>query len=219
MTKRFLFPFLGLCLLILTPKARANFLMEGSLGTAYSLPSEVHIYQDGEATLHFLGTWSNETFRQAPYYAIRLGGWTQGPQSSGWEFENIHHKVVLNNNPPEVQNFKATFGFNFFLLNRAWDLKWLILRLGVGPIIAHPITTVRGEAYNSAVGGILGSQYFLVGAGLQLSVQRRFYLGKHFFLSAEGKMTAAWANLPVARGTSQISNVAFHILGGTGYLF
>lgn len=216
MAKRLWFPLLGFCLLAFAPKAEATFLIEGSLGTAYTLPSQVHIYQDSQPALHFLGTWSNETFKEAPYYAIRMGGWTE---SSGWEFENIHHKVVLNNNPPEVQTYKATFGFNFFMVNRAWDLKWLILRVGMGPIIAHPITTVRGRVYNSNEGGILNSKYYFVGAGMQLSVQRRFHFGKHFFLSAEGKMTAAWANLPVVDGTSQMSSVAFHILGGVGYHF
>lgn len=207
---------LALSMLALPVSAQARFLMEGFLGTAYSLPSTVTIYQENRPTLTFRGTWDNETFKNAPYYAVRFGGWTD---TSGWEFENLHHKVVLNNNPPEVGAYKATFGFNYFFINRAWDLHLFILRVGMGPVIAHPITTVRSLSFNSAEGGILGTKYFLVGAGFQISLQRRFYFGKSFFLTTEGKVTVGWAELPVADGTSHLSNVALHILGGLGYRF
>jgi hypothetical protein len=203
-------------LLGIAPRAHARFLAEGFLGTAYSLPSQVTIFQDSQPNLSFRATWSNETFKQAPYYTVRVGLWSE---TSGWELEQLHHKIVLNNNPSEVQAFKATFGFNMFLFSRAWDVKWLILRVGVGPVIAHPITTVRGQVYNHSVGGILGTKYHFVGAGMQLSVQRRFYLNKGFFLSAEGKLTLAFANLPVVNGTSHVPNVAVHLLGGLGYKF
>jgi hypothetical protein len=216
MTKRLLLALTGILLLGSSSTAQARFLIEGFLGTAYSFPSTVTIYQENQPNLVFSGHWINETFKNAPYYSIRLGGWTE---TSGWEFEDIHHKVVLDNNPANVQALKATFGFNFFLLNRAWDLNWFILRVGGGPVIAHPITTVRGQQFNSAEGGILGTTYFLVGAGVQLSLQRRFYFGKHFFLTAEGKMTMAWANLPVVGGSAHIFNFALHGLGGFGYRF
>ncbi len=205
-----------LLLLAFSAPAHARFLVEGFLGTAYSLPSTVTIYQENFPNLTFRGTWSNETFKNAPYYSVRFGGWGE---KSGWEFENLHHKVVLNNNPVEVQAYKATFGFNYFFLNRAWDLDWFILRVGMGPVIAHPITTVRSLAFNSAEGGILGTKYFLVGGGFQISVQRRFYFGKSFFVTTEGKVTVGWAQLPVVDGTSHMSNVALHILGGVGYRF
>lgn len=216
MPLRSFLPLLGLFFALAAPCAHGRFLAEISGGTAYSLPSQVTIFQDRQANLTFRAEWSNETFRQAPYYALRLGGWTE---NSGWEFEHVHHKIVLTNNPPEVQAFKATFGFNLFLLNRGWDLKWFILRVGMGPVVAHPITTVRGLVYNSAVGGILGTTYFLVGAALQLSFQRRFHLGDHFYFAVEGKLTAAYADLPVVDGTSHVPNLALHALAGVGYLF
>lgn len=209
------FPFLFLVALFAV-KAEGRLLIEGMMGTAYSFPSTLSIYQENQPTLRFRGTWSNEPLSPVPYYSFRVGGWTE---SSGWEFEHLHHKVVLNNNPPEVQSFKATFGFNLFLINRAWDLGWFILRVGVGPVIGHPITTVRGQPFNSVQGGLMGTTYYLVGAGAQISVQRRFYLGDHFFLSVEGKVTAASANLPVANGTSEMPNTALHGQAGLGYRF
>jgi hypothetical protein len=51
--------------------------------------------------------------------------------------------------------------------------------------------------------------------GLAAPVAAR--VGGRLFVAAEGKVTAAYAWIPVQDGSATLSNLAFHGLVGTGY--
>jgi hypothetical protein len=205
-----------LLLLLWSQPAKADFLIELFAGTAHNLDSTIKIYQSGQPTLVHQADWCTCPLEQAPYYSVRVGWWDKG---SGWEIEMLHHKITLRNVTTDIARFRATFGYNMFLLNRAWTVLGFNLRVGMGPIIAHPSNTIRGIAFEGMEGGILNGRYYFVGAGLQLAVGKRIPIWGKMTLNLEGKVTAAYANLPIANGIGTTPNYAFHGLAGLGYRF
>ena len=194
----------------------AGFRIDAFMGTAHNLDSRITVYQSGETTLKKTADWCTCPFEQAPYYSLRVGF---GKDGGGWEIEMLHHKITLRNTDTLISRFRATFGYNFFFVNHAWTVSGLQLRLGAGPIIAHPSSTVRAKAFEGMEGGILNGKYFLVGFGMQFAVGKRFEIWKGFSFNLEGKMTVGYANLPIAEGMATTPNYAFHGLGGFGYAF
>lgn len=196
--------------LIATTAYSSEVRLELFTGTAFSLPSEVSVRQDGYPEVSKTAHWSTRPLEPAPYYSARIGLWEE---ERGIEIEMLHHKLYMDNTDEVFRNYRSTFGFNFFLLNKAWQLESFILRAGVGPIISHPINNIRGQEYTSSV------TYKLVGAGTQVALQGRQKLYKKLYITEEAKITYGFANLPISGGDSSLTNTAFHILVGLSYSF
>ncbi len=132
----------------------------------------------------------------------------------------MHHKIYLENNPPEVQRFEITHGYNLLALARRWREGdgSLGYTLGAGVVIGHPETTVRGRTQPEE-GGLFGHGYHLAGATLLAGVGERFDLSKRFYASVEGKFTASYARVPIRDGHASGPNVAVHVLVGGGANF
>ncbi len=177
-------------------------------GIVYNLPTPLIIKQSGEKTIETTARYETRPFETvpAPYYVVRLGLWDRG---KAWELELLHTKLYLKNKPPQVQEFKITYGYNYLLLNRAWELGGFAYRLGGGLIITHPSSVIRGKK-NRYV------RYDLSGVGVQFGVEK-FIKVKHFMLSLEGKLTGAYAEVPVADGYAVVPNLALHLTFGFGF--
>jgi hypothetical protein len=183
-------------------------------GTAWSLPTTLTIQQAGEPVIRVRARWSTRPWRDAPYYAYRLGYATG---HGAWEAELVHHKLYLENPPPDVQAFEVTHGYNLAMLDRATFRGRTVVRAGVGLVVAHAEGTVRGRAIGP-VRSLLGRGYHIAGATAQLSVGRRVPLGGGVYAAPEAKLTATHARVPLAGGGwATVPNVAVHALAGLGY--
>ena len=205
---------MALGLLALSPTVvHGQWAVEAFLGTAQSAPSRLTIRQAGEPTLSFTARYATRPINDAPYYAIRVSRWWR----SGWGLfaDNLHHKLYLENNPPEVQEFEVTYGYNFLALGPAWRSgEWSVLA-GTGPVLTNPTSTIRGLE-KAHVGGFFGLGYYVDGAHVQLGVNRRFHVARWAFISADLRASAAWARVDVAEGTADVPNYAIHLLVGVG---
>jgi len=177
-------------------------------GSAYNFRTNLKIEQAGQPDIDFRARYETKPFTEAPYYVWRVGKWSD---DHGWELEWIHHKIYLDNNPPDVQNFEVSHGYNMFVVNRAQRHGDVIYRYGVGPVIAHTESTIRGLEHDTG--------YDLAGAALQIAAERRFPLSEKWFAAVEGKLTAAYARVDVADGKATVPNVALHAIVGIGRSF
>jgi hypothetical protein len=197
------------------PGPPAKWVFQAATGTAYQFNSHLHIEQDGQEDLDFTAHYRTHPFTSgAPYYSLRLGHWTG---DSAWEFETHHHLVTLVDDPTGViENFQMTHGYNLNTLNRAWLIDGFIWRIGVGVVITHPESTVRGKTYR---GDGFYEGFDLSGFCGQLSLEKRLRLWGGLFGYLEGKFTAAWASVPIEEGHATVPNYALHALIGLGFDF
>jgi hypothetical protein len=183
-------------------------------GSSYSFPSPLKIEQDGEEDINMTAEYeTNAWSTQAPYYALRISKWID---DYAWEFESLHQKLYLTNKPDEVQKFAISHGYNINMLNYALSKYGFIYRIGGGFVMTHPETTVRGNSWEDD-GGLNG--FYISGAGGQFAVEKRYAFTKKLSFSLELKLTAAYAEIPIADGTATVPNYAAHCLIGIGYDF
>jgi len=202
-------------LALLPSRGNADWTFTVSSGSAYSLYTPIVIHQSGRPDIRINGRCWTEPFADVPYYDLRL---SQDFAGSRWEVELIHHKLYLQNRPPEVQRFQVTHGFNFITVNHCWSWRGFDLRAGTGMILAHPETMIRDQAFPENAGAF-GLGFYPSGVGGQVGLDRRFRLNQRFDVVAEGKFTGAIARIPIADGTADVSNLALHGLLGVMYRF
>jgi hypothetical protein len=202
---------------LLAPAARDAdaWTLAGGLGAAQSLPTPLSLEQEGFAPIELSASYGNRPFDSPPQWVLRLSARVQG---GVWELQHLHHKLYLNNRPAEVERFDVTHGYNILTLGRAWPRGAFQLRLGVGVVIAHPESTVRGLRFGPEE-GIFGLDQYLTGPALMLGASREFGLGRRVFLSVELQLTAAHARVPIQGGSAKAPNVALHFLIGPGFRF
>jgi hypothetical protein len=192
--------------------AWAQLELQAFLGSSVSAPSPLSITQEGRPDLEFTAHWATRPFLDTWYYAGRIGLWKG---NRGWLLDFTHHKIYLTNAPPEIQRFRITNGMNLFTLSRGFRRGQLTYAVGGGPVITFPKTRVRDERLEAGRGFLGG--YFLSGANLMGSVTRRFPLMSGLFLSLDGRVSASYVRVPVARGHASVPNFALHVHAGVGY--
>lgn len=198
-------------LTIKTAYAQNSWNIELFGGNAHNLPSKVTIKQDGYKDASKTARWSTRPLESAPYYSFRVGYWKN---KKAIEIEMLHHKLHMENTDEIFNQYDSTFGFNFFFINRGWKiLSWMKLRLGVGPVVSHPVNRIRGQRYSNDV------VYSIVGIGTQGAIQFSQSISKNWYFTQELKLTYGEAEIPIENGTSFMSNTAFHGLIGFGYKF
>jgi len=205
-----------LLILILLPVAQGlaqtRWTAEFNVGLPWSVPSPVWIAQKGEPGLTVQARWSAQAFELPLNWMWRIGRWNG---NRGWEFETIHHKMVMINRPEEIQWFGITHGFNTLTINRAWESGHWVIRAGAGGVLAHPESTIRHQAFNEQ-SGLFNLGYYLTGPLLLGSVARPVRLFRFLQLNLEGTFTAGYAKVPIAGGTARTIAVAFHLHAGIG---
>lgn len=205
---------MGLLLLATGPSAlQAQWAVEAFLGTAQSARSTLTIRQAGEPDIRFTAEYATRPLNNAPYYGLRVSRWW--PSGWGVFVDDLHHKLYLTNNPPEVQEFEVTYGYNLLSVGPARRSgEWSVVA-GVGPVVTNPTSMIRGQALPHG-GGFLDLGYHLDGVHVQAGLNRRFYVGRWLFVSADVRVSAAWAQVDVSGGDADVPNYALHFLLGMG---
>jgi hypothetical protein len=202
----------GTLLLMLPSPLRAQLAGEAFIGTAFSAPSNLTIRQAGEPDLDFTAHWATRPTAPSIYYAVRLScWWGRWAGTIGY----IHHKVYLTNNPPEVQDFRVTFGYNLVGVGAGYRAGNWNLMGSVGPVVSNPASEVRGLKF-AHQGGIFGTGNHVDGINVTLGVNRRLRVLGWAFFSAEARVSAAWSHTTVANGNADVPNYALHVLLGVG---
>lgn len=179
------------------------------LGTSWNAPVPILIHQDGYPDIRIdHPQWETRPLYEAPYYAIRFS-WDQ------WALEVIHNKLYLVTDHPDVQQFWISHGYNLILAERLHDLGGWSYSLGGGVVLAHPETIIRGhELSDPPHAGISFTGYYLSGVAAEASVARRLPIKPWLSLTAETKLTGAWARVPIVGGYADVPDVAIHGLIG-----
>ena len=190
--------------------------VEAYTGAPVNLSTPLSIEQSGQPTLRITAQYETRPFELPRYYHVHIGRWSG---KSEWAVELTHHKIFLSNPPAEVGAFAASHGYNLLTANRGWELPFDIwARVGLGIVISHPESTVRGQKFGEN-GGFYGLGFYLSGAVATAAIQKRVYLVSGFFIAATGMLSAAYAVLPIVDGHASTPNIAFHGLVGLGYRF
>jgi hypothetical protein len=195
------------------PAYGGEWTLEAFLGTALNFPTPLTIAQNGHPDITLTARYKEHAFEGFPYYALRVSRWSK---NRAWELDFVHHKIYLDNPPPDVQNFSISDGFNLLIVNRAWKTKKFIWRIGAGVIITHPESIVREKAFDESK-GMLSQGFYISGPTIQGAIEKRIFLWKGLYVAFEGKLTASYARVSIVEGQADVPNVAFHILVGLGY--
>jgi hypothetical protein len=161
------------------------------------------ITQEGHPDLDFTARHASRPFEPPITWQLRLGRWSN---ARSWELELLHHKIQLENGPPEVQSFSISHGYNLLTVQRGWTRAPLEWRVGGGMVIAHVENTVRGMKLTET-GGTFGGGYYATGPALTAAMARPMPLGHGVLLDLEGRVAASWTSVPVVAGRARGFNV------------
>jgi hypothetical protein len=193
--------------------AEDRFRVELFGGTSWSAPSRLTVDQSGEEQLSFRAHWETRPFHEALYYAVRVGLWSR---RRGWELQFLHHKIYLEDPPPEVTHFQIAHGWTLLSIQRASRGRVFDWRAGAGAVIAHPEGRIRGrDVYQG--GGLFDRGYHFSGAGVIAGAGKTFPISRRFSANVEAQATYSWARVPIHTGHARTANVAFHALFGLGF--
>jgi len=218
-----------LLLVLLVPSARAEWSAEYLLGDAWEPRTPVRIRQEGFEDLVLDARFRTEPFRIPPYWSARVIWWRG---NTGWAVDLVHHKthdpdprtvyeilypteVLKVTDPPEIRYLGLTHGYNlgtFQILKRRGPWHGLI---GLGGVLAHPESTIRGRRHPETGGILLPGQYlagpaFLLGAGVRVG------LVGPLFLNAETRISFSSVDAPVRDGELSLRHTGFHLAAGLG---
>jgi len=202
-----------LLLAIPVAESAAQVTVEVAMGTAFNGPTPLTVNQAGFPQIRLTADYSTRPFEHSPYYQIQFSFWRQ-EQSKAWRVGFLHHKLYLDNPPPEIQLFEVTFGYNTIYGGHAWRFNKWIVSTGAGILVVNPNTQVRGKHLDSRQGFPSVS---VAGATLYGALQRRLPIRGKLFLAAETKVTASTASISVADGNASVPNLALHILFSVGF--
>lgn len=186
-----------------------------SPGLSYAFPAPLMINQEGNPKISFWATYKTEPLILPLYYSYRAGFFNDG---KGWELEMNHLKIILKNNPEEIQQFSITHGYNQVFVSRAIKNPDFGVKFGAGVVLAHPENIVRNLHFDENK-GIFGSGYYLRGPAIQAGFFKEIYITNWFLLLAETKLSFAYTNVPVSGGKAHAPILAFHLQLGPGFYF
>jgi hypothetical protein len=185
-------------------------------GSAWSAPTPLTIWQAGQPDIRIMADYETRPFYGAKYYAFRVARWKG---NKAWAIDFTHHKLYLTNNPPEVQHFEVSHGYNMLHLSRIWRTHGWLLSGGGGIVFTHPENTVRGKELYPESGGTLGGGYYLDGVSVMGALGRQVKIAGPVFATALGKVTLSNVTTRVVDGEAEVPNVAGHLNVGLGVKF
>lgn len=198
-----------------TAQERWSFELHG--GIVHNLRLPLIIKQSGFPDIRInKAEFYSESLNDPFYWDWRFTKWFARKKGiKSIEFEAIHHKLYLKNPPPEVEWFGISHGYNMLMVNYGQEIKKIILRTGLGSVLIHPESTIRGMKYPVGPGFDMPG-YRLNGIVLNVGVAKQIPFGKYFFVNTEVKMNASVVNAEVVNGYARVHNIVFQLILGPG---
>jgi len=193
-----------LCIFSIEILPQSKLVFELGTGLPYNFPVPLTIRQNGESTIHLTAQYESRPFEIPIFWDWRIGYWSG---SDGWELEAIHHKLFLENKPPQVEQFDISHGLNLVIINRCFLRNGFIFKVGGGIALTHPESLIRRQRLIEAR-GILDQGYYVSGPALLFSAGKRLYLLNNNFIIVEAKLGLSYSYVPIANGTADVYNIA-----------
>jgi hypothetical protein len=194
--------------------AGARWGAEARLGGAWNLPLPLVVRQPGQPDLRLTARWATRPLRFPLYYALRALRWQD---RRAWALDLTHHKIHLEDPPPEISEFAVSHGYNLVTVQRLVEARRALAGWGAGLVVAHPENEVRGRRLDESQ-GLLGSGYYVAGPTLSALIVTLPPERKGLYVSAELRVTLSFARLPVADGSATVPNAALHATLGLGWI-
>jgi hypothetical protein len=182
-------------------------------GLPYNVPLPLTISQSGQQDISLTAHYRSDAFEIPIYWNWRISYWND---NHAFEIEATHHKIFLKNTPPEIQEFSISHGLNTITFNYAWKDNGFVFRTGVGLVLAHPESIVRGKKFDES-GGIFDAAYQLTGPTINLAAGKRFNLSRKLFFELDTKINLSYAKVPVVDGEAKLYNIALQFNFGFGF--
>jgi hypothetical protein len=219
--------------------ARAEVTFDIYTGTSLYRESELRIEQEGYESVvvnqvqYRTDPWTHFPNVTGNYYGVRLGYFLETKPHVGFELEHLHSKAIYDSgNDPDsvIQHFEVTDGMNFVMFNTVFRIgdhvsedypfgsQQLLFRVGVGPTISKPASTIRGENDGYENSGTLAGFAF-AGPGAQVAAQVRMFITPWLAYSLECKLTTVVATVPIANGRVTTPLAAGHMVFGVSFVF
>jgi hypothetical protein len=202
-------------MLLMTEQAEAQPQAQWSvdllIGDAYNFDSRTHIAHGTLGELSFDGNYETRGLKGPLHYVLRVSRWRD---DRAWEVQLLHHKLYLENRPAGADALSVSHGFNIVTLNRAFELNRSVVRIGLGPVVAHPEARIDGVSYDGP--------YELAGAAGLLGIALPIVLSHHWSLAVEASATFGYVDVhPTGSPELEFSirNPAVHAQVGVGYRF
>ena len=204
---------LSVILFFSSANAQKLITVEFYTGVPVNIPLPLKITQAGENDIDITAHYNSEPFRIPIYWNWRISYWNG---NHAFEIETTHHKIFLDNRPPEVQVFSISHGFNTITFNYAWKDYGFVFRTGAGIVLAHPESIIRNKKFEES-GGIFDAAYQLTGPTINVAAGKRFNLTQKLFFQLDGKVNFSRANVPVVNGEARVYNIAIQFNFGLGF--
>jgi hypothetical protein len=182
-------------------------------GLPYNVPLPLTISQSGEQDISLTAHYRSDPFSIPIYWNWRISYWND---NHAFEIEATHHKIFLKDTSPEIQEFSISHGFNTITVNYAWKDYGFVFRAGVGLVLAHPESIIRGKRFDESA-GIFDAAYQLTGPTINLAAGKRFNLSRKLFFELDTKINLSYAKVPVVDGDASLYNIALQFNFGMGF--
>ncbi len=193
--------------------AQHHWSFDYSVTLPYNLPLSLTIEQQGASDISLAPRFRSEPLVVPITWKWQISYWSD---STAWSLMAIHHKLYLENRPPEVEEFAITHGYNIISIVRSWQMPHFMLGVGAGIVLAHPEISVRGKRLPENR-GIMNSGYYIAGPNIAFAVGRRWYVVGGIYLLGEAMVHASYASVPIADGTARLFSVVAHVSVGLGF--
>lgn len=199
-----------LCFTPLLSFAQTNWYIEINSGLPINIISPLIIKQKNQPTIRLWARYYSEPYTLPVYWDIKL---SRKKSSTFYELELMHHKLYLQNKTNEIQHFGISHGFNLLIFNTVKETKHFISRWGLGIVIAHPESEIRGKRFGDAVNPYdLG--YYITGPVIQYAISKPFIFTSRINLNTELKLLATYSYTPIAEGYAHVWYMGIHLLAG-----
>lgn len=186
-----------------------------NFGSAYNTPTYLKIYQENTTDIELTADFATEGFKNPVYWDYKLELETE---KYIYGLRSTHHKLVLRNPTPEIDNFSITHGYNLFSAYFGWKKKHFDVLVGGGIAFSHPEGVIHGK-YIALEEGIrlYGGRYRLTGPNFEAAIRRKTYLYKRLYLNTGVRFTAGYAKPKIIDGYVETYPVSFHAIVGLGF--
>lgn len=189
-----------------------------NFGTAYNLPTYLKIHQEGfEDIVLPKARYSTKGFKSPVYWDYKL---ELERRNRFYGLRSTHHKLHLENTPPQITHFNISHGYNLVMGYYGWKNNYYDVLIGAGIAFSHPEGIVNGQKVALEEGiPLIGGVYRLTAPNFEIEARKKFYIYKSLFFNSSLRFVAGYAKPKIQDGYVETFPVNFHFATGLGIDF